>query len=218
MKDITYVRKTLHCFPLCSPFHLRSSPSFLLAWSSLGLGGKNQDSFPWTAQLLVIKTLTWKSSSSPEFQEEIEIPVRNRNSSKKIRCLLTFAFQTCPFSHLMVRPLTQVVLHRPVISVSRTRGAVKKTVGINSSQRKEKAWLHHLQALWKWLLLLKGWRRVGKPSMQNLPQKSLIPSEILYLIYWPNERKIRLGGQRWEQTKGMHVNIFKISKSFVKII
>lgn len=49
----------------------------------------------------------------------------------------------------------------------------------------------------------------GKPSVQNLPKNTLIPSEIWNLTCWPNEWKIRLGGQRWEQTKGVYINIQK---------
>lgn len=45
--------------------------------------------------------------------------------------------------------------------------------------------------------------------MQNLPKNTVIPFEFLDLIYWPNKRKMRLRGQRWEQTKGIYIYIQK---------
>lgn len=119
-----------------------SSPAFLyLRWLGALQDQEERISqyrtpFPETRFLLLIKTLTRKSFSQPEFQKETEIPVRKSGDLMIAFCV---AFQLHHICHLMVRPLTQVVVHRPIISVSRTRSAVRKIVGINRSQRKEKA-------------------------------------------------------------------------------
>lgn len=56
---------------------------------------------------------------------------------------------------------------------------------------------------------------VGSHQCKIFPKNTSISSALLHLIYWPNERNTRLGGQRWEQTKGMHMNTFFLNLKII---